>query len=94
MLIAGHVDSAKAGAGVFFKLRTLQAGDQIEIGTAGGRRLAYRVLTVETFAKTALPKRVWSRSGPARLVLVTCGGPFDTTIGHYRDNVVVTAAPL
>jgi len=26
-------------------------------------------------------------------VLVTCGGPFDASIGHYRDNVVVTAVP-
>jgi hypothetical protein len=24
---------------------------------------------------------------------VTCGGPFDAAIGHYRDNVVVTAVP-
>jgi hypothetical protein len=24
---------------------------------------------------------------------VTCGGEFDTTTGHYRDNVVLTAVP-
>ena len=28
-----------------------------------------------------------------RLVLVTCGGPFDQAAGHYRDNIVVTAVP-
>jgi len=27
-------------------------------------------------------------------VLVTCGGPFDATGGHYRDNIVVTAVPV
>ena len=24
--------------------------------------------------------------------LITCGGPFDDTTGHYLDNVVVDAA--
>ena len=26
-----------------------------------------------------------------QLRLVTCGGPFDPSTGHYRDNVVVFA---
>ena len=39
----------------------------------------------------ALPSSIYTRSGPARLVLVTCGGPFDARSGHYRDNIVVTA---
>ncbi len=33
------------------------------------------------------------RRGRPRLVLVTCGGPFDRVAGHYRDNVVLTAVP-
>jgi hypothetical protein len=32
--------------------------------------------------------------GRARLVLVTCGGPYNRTTGHYRDNIVVTAVPV
>ncbi len=35
------------------------------------------------------PASVYTRNGPARLVLVTCGGPFEPPPGHYRDNVVV-----
>ena len=27
------------------------------------------------------------------LHLVTCGGNFDPTKGHYRDNVIVSAVP-
>jgi hypothetical protein len=41
----------------------------------------------------ALPASIYSRTGPRRLVLVTCGGPFNQNIGHYRDNIVVTAVP-
>jgi hypothetical protein len=27
------------------------------------------------------------------LAVVTCGGPFDSSTGHYWDNVVVYAVP-
>jgi len=32
--------------------------------------------------------------GPPMLTLVTCGGPFDSATHHYRDNIVVSAAPI
>jgi hypothetical protein len=43
--------------------------------------------------KEKLPTDIYSRRGRPRLVLVTCGGPFDEATRHYRDNVVVTAVP-
>ncbi len=94
LLVAGHVDSAKAGAGVFFRLHTAKPGARVEIRTAGGRTLAYRVVSVRRYPKARLPIGVWSTRGAPKLVLVTCGGPFDKKSGHYRDNVVVTAVPL
>lgn len=94
VLIAGHVDSATAGAGAFFHVKDAKAGDRIELATAGGRTFTYKVVSVRSYLKTALPTDVWSRRGPARLVLVTCGGPFDHSAGHYRDNIVLTAVPV
>ena len=94
VLIAGHVDSATAGAGAFFHVKDAKAGARIELATAGGRTFAYKVVSVRSYLKTALPTDVWSRRGPARLVLVTCGGPFDQATGHYRDNIVLTAVPV
>jgi hypothetical protein len=44
--------------------------------------------------KKDLPTGIYSRNGSPRLVLVTCGGPFDVSTGHYRDNIVVTASPV
>ena len=32
-------------------------------------------------------------TGTRALVLITCGGEFDETTGHYDDNVVVVATP-
>ncbi len=93
VLIAGHVDSAKRGTGAFFALSRARAGDLVELVGAAGRRYAYRVATVRTYPKRHLPVNVFSRKGPARLVLVTCGGPFDRSTGHYPYNVVVTALP-
>jgi hypothetical protein len=52
------------------------------------------VASVRSYLKSKLPTSVFRRTGPARLVLVTCGGPFDAATGHYRDDVVVTAVPV
>ena len=43
--------------------------------------------------KAALPTSIFTRTGERRLVLVTCGGPFDAARRRYRDNVIVTALP-
>ena len=61
--------------------------------TRDGHTFAYKVTSVKTMLKADLPTDIYSRNGRPRLVLVTCGGPFDPAAGHYRDNVVVTAVP-
>jgi LPXTG-site transpeptidase (sortase) family protein len=88
VLLAGHVDSAEHGAGAFYALRRARRGDTIRL-TADGGALRYRVTSVRRVRKSALPSSIYTRTGPPRLVLVTCGGPFDGH--HYRDNVIVTA---
>jgi hypothetical protein len=93
VLIAGHVDSVRFGAGAFFKLRQARPRDQVTVTTAAGRTFSYRVVSVRDYAKSRLPTSVYSLSGRPRLVLVTCGGPFISSEGHYRDNVVLTAVP-
>ena len=90
-LISGHVDSARRGAGAFFPLTRARRGDAVELRTADGRTRRYRVTRIQRVRKDRLPSSIFSREGSARLVLVTCGGPFSN--GHYRDNVIVTAVP-
>jgi Sortase domain len=94
ILIAGHYDFAKAGPGAFYSLPRARRGERIHITTADGTVHTYRVVTVVSYAKSALPLTVFDRGGPPRLVLVTCGGRFDSTTQHFLDNIVVTAVPV
>ncbi len=93
ILIAGHVDSATAGAGAFFRLHEAKVGASVQVQTSDGRTFTYRVASVRSYPKNELPTDVYSRVGRPRLVLVTCGGPFDQAKRHYRDNIVLTALP-
>jgi hypothetical protein len=94
VLIAGHVDSAAAGAGAFFPLPKAQKGMIITITTRSGKTFRYRVTGTQKLLKAKLPTAVWDRGGAPRLALVTCGGTFDPATGHYPDNIIVYASPV
>jgi hypothetical protein len=94
ILVAGHVDSASRGAGAFYGLQAARRGTRVELRLRSGRAKEYRVVSVRLMPKENLPADIYSRRGRPRLVLVTCGGPFDEATRHYRDNVVVTAVPV
>jgi hypothetical protein len=91
-LLAGHVDWAGEGPGALYYIGQLRAGDPIEV--IGSNRVAtyWRVSEAPiTISKAALPAGLFLNSGPPKLALVTCGGPFDAATGHYLDNVIVWA---
>jgi len=88
-VIVGHVDSKKTGPGVFYRLREVQVGDIATVVTTTGIQQFVAVAT-ELVPKNAFPTdRVYGQVPVAALRLITCGGSFDRSIGHYRDNVVV-----
>jgi len=94
-VIVGHVDGVEQGAGAFYDLRSLNPGDTVTVTRADDRQLTYEVVARERFAKSQVPLReLFSRSGPERLTLITCGGPFDPASLEYTDNIVVTAVPV
>ena len=60
-----------------------------------GSARTYQVVERQMYTKTELPAdRIWTRSGPETLVLITCGGSFNPEIRRYRENVVVYAVPV
>ena len=88
-VMLGHVDSYQ-GPGVFFQLRTLQPGDQINVNLADGVVVTFKVTSVVMYQKTQFPdQQVYGSNGSSALQLVTCGGTFDPQTGHYLSNVVV-----
>jgi len=88
-----HVDSAASGPGALFRLQQVRLGAAVTV-TAGGRDWPYIVRAVRAYAKAGLPDAaVFGQHVTPRLVIITCGGPFDTATGHYLDNIVVYAIP-
>ena len=91
-VIAGHIDSRRGGPSVFFRLGELRRGDTVRVTRADGTVAVFAVEQVRRFHKSAFPTQlVYGNTDQAALRLITCGGPFDTTSGHYLDNIVVTA---
>jgi sortase (surface protein transpeptidase) len=94
VVIDGHVDSATRGLGAFFKLGEVHPGDRVVVINSSGQSTPYTVVARRRYAKAALPAReIFTQAVSPRLVLVTCGGPFNTDTGNYLNNVVIYAEP-
>jgi LPXTG-site transpeptidase (sortase) family protein len=88
-VILGHVDSYQ-GPAVFFRLRTLQTGDSVDVTLADGVITHFAVREIAMYRKTNFPTvLVYGSHGYSGLQLVTCGGVFDTQTRSYLSNVVV-----
>jgi sortase (surface protein transpeptidase) len=94
-VLAGHVDDREQGLGALAPLREATVGEEVVVTDAAGTTTRWRVVSRELITKEVLPlDRLFARSGPPRLVLITCGGPFLPEYRSYRDNVVVVAEPV
>ena len=95
VVIAGHVDSAARGIGVFAQLKRLVPGQVVQLGT-GPQRARYRIASATRVpqARLAQDAGIFRVDGEPQLVLVTCGGAFDPVQHRYQDNLVVIATPL
>ena len=90
-VIAGHVDS-RTGPAVFYRLRDLRPGDQIRVVRADRRVVRFKVDSLASYSKQALPSEaVYGATTAPALRLITCAGSFDRASRSYRDNLVVSA---
>jgi Sortase domain len=91
-VIEGHVDSYQ-GPAVFFRLGALIPGDRVNVTLADGITAVFRVTGVRQYAKSRFPaKTIYGPDGYAALHLITCGGAFDYSTGHYLSSTVVFAS--
>jgi sortase (surface protein transpeptidase) len=91
-VLAGHVDSARDGASVFYRLHELRPGDLVLIARADGSTVTFAVDRVARYPKNRFPTAlVYGDTATPELRLITCGGPFDRRTGHYLENTVVSA---
>lgn len=92
-IIEGHIDSVATGPSVFFRLGALAPGDNVDVTLADGTVAVFTVTGVRQYPKAAFPTSVvYGNTDFAALRLITCGGAFDDTTGHYLANTVVFAA--
>lgn len=92
-LLAGHIDDYGV-PGAFLHLNAVPVGAQVSLATADGRTLDYTVTDRRSIPQSALATSgLLTRTGPPRLVLVTCGGAYDSHAHLYLDNIVLVASP-
>jgi hypothetical protein len=90
-VIVGHIDWV-TGPGVFFRLAELAVGAEIRVSRTDGSVAVFRTTGVARYPKDAFPSDlVYGDIDHAGLRLVSCGGEFDRSTGHYEDNVVAFA---
>jgi Sortase domain len=91
-VLAGHINWVGQGPGALYYIGQLVPGDPVDV--LGSNRVAtyWRVSQGPiTLPKAELPANLFVNTGPPKLALVTCGGPYDAATGHYLDNVIVWA---
>ncbi|MFC8501006.1 class F sortase [Pedococcus sp. NPDC057267] len=91
-VIGAHVDS-KAGPAVFYRLGALHPGAKVTVTRKDGTTTTFVVDQVARYSKAKFPTATvyGNTHGRAELRLITCGGAFDHTTGHYVDNIVAFA---
>jgi hypothetical protein len=90
-VILGHVDS-KRGPAIFYRLHELDRDDEIRVARADGSTVRFIVQRTQQYPKDRFPTdEVYYPTLTPTLRLVTCGGTFDPTAGHYRSNIIVFA---
>ncbi|WP_327043655.1 class F sortase [Microbispora sp. NBC_01189] len=90
-VMLGHKDTVSRSA-VFSRLHELAYGDTIEVTRMDGTIAVFTVGGIEQADKQTFPtSRVYGQAADAELRLITCGGSYNHTTGHYTDNVIVYA---
>jgi LPXTG-site transpeptidase (sortase) family protein len=92
-VIEGHVDSAANGPSVFYRLGELAPGDTVDVTRADGSVVTFEVYDIRVVPKDDFPTLdIYGNTDGPELRVITCGGPFDSSVRSYEDNVVVFAA--
>jgi len=90
-VLAGHV-SWNGVPSVFFRLSEVAKDDQITVTQEDGSEVNFRVTRVEQHPKDEFPTlEVYGNTATPQLRLITCGGDFDSSSGHFYDNIIVFA---
>jgi LPXTG-site transpeptidase (sortase) family protein len=92
VVLAGHVDYHNYGPAVFWDLRKLTVGDQVQVALQDGSSYTYQVASLAYYdAATAPVGEIVGTTPTETLTLITCGGTFNRRAGDYDKRLVVRA---
>lgn len=92
-IIDGHVSSWTTN-GVFYGIKTLATGDNIEIEKGDGTKLEYTVAQTIAYPVDAVDMKALMNpvvAGKSGLNLITCGGKYDSKSGEFTQRIAVYA---
>lgn len=94
-VFAGHRDFRDVGPAVFWDLGTLGAGDVVAVLLPDGRRLEYRVVSIDAWDESTAPVDwILAPTTVESVTLITCAGAFDDASRSYDERLVVRAELL
>lgn len=89
-VIAGHFDTPSGRPAIFYHLRSLEVGDEIEVISENALRNTFVVTEKATIPYDTFPsEEVFKTRDGNNLNLITCGGIWDTKKHTYTDRIVV-----
>jgi len=92
IVMAGHIDYWNVGPAVFYNLSTLEPGNEIVVTGDDEKTYPFAVEWVRQYDSESIPlDEVTGPTADQSLTLITCGGAFDYTNGHYVQRTVVRA---
>jgi LPXTG-site transpeptidase (sortase) family protein len=95
-ILVSHRDGVGPEPGAFYKLETLQMGDEVFVSN-NNYTIKYSISDIFLIKKSKLFKKsdlIFDDDGAPKLVMITCGGGYDFEKLSYKKNVIVIAKPL
>ena len=89
-VIDGHLDDQYGQPAVFWNLRKLHAGDEVQVVMSNGKKLTFRVSRIAYYPPQAAPLQdIFGNSGGIYLNLITCAGDWIPSEGQTTLRLVV-----
>lgn len=93
-VMVAHIAAPDYGNGPMARAGELGEGDLATVTTEDGDTFQYVVDSVHTYLKSDLPaQELFDQDGPARIMLLSCAGQWQPSVGHYDSNIAVELVP-
>ncbi|HYC83300.1 MAG TPA: class F sortase [Candidatus Paceibacterota bacterium] len=91
-VINGHLDNALGLPGVFYRLPTVEIGDEVQVLDEKGTIMTFSVYAIDRYPyNQALSPDLMETAGRAELRIITCTGSWLSSKKTYSERLVVSA---